>query len=297
MTTVNQIGLGLSGASGTGSFIGSNSPTITTPRIAQINDASGNAAIALTAIGSANYWAFSNAGALGGITVTATGSDSNIDINHVTKGTGQFKIAAWNLTQPLVINSGTSGQRVTTFQMANTSASYTYTLPDASGTVLISGTAINSVPSITFSSTSGVIGSTTNDSAAAGSVGELISSVIANASATSLSTGTAANVTSISLTAGDWDVYGNVTFVTGAGTTVAYTASWISTSSAAVPDSSLYASTAFAAGQTFILNTGGCVPGRRLSLSGTTTVYLGAQAGFAVSTCGASGGIYARRRR
>jgi hypothetical protein len=146
--------------------------------------------------------------------------------------------------------------------------------------------------SMTFNpTTSGIVGTTTNNDAAAGKVGEFISSVIPFASAVSLTTGTDANMTSISLTAGDWDVWGNVTF-TPAGTITAYTA-WISSSSASLPDRSLYCRDQ-ASGLTSVV--GICVPQLRFSLSGTTTIYISATSTFS-STLTMCGGIYARRVR
>jgi hypothetical protein len=144
------------------------------------------------------------------------------------------------------------------------------------------------MPSITFNTTTGIVGTTTNDNAAAGSVGQLISSVIASGSAVTFTSTTVTNLTSISLTAGDWFVYGNI----GAGaTTVTNGAGWISTSSATLPDNSLYAfyyatvdSLRFA------------VPCVRISIGSTTTVYLSGR--FAgTGTIAVSGGIYARRVR
>lgn len=137
---------------GTGSLVFGTSPALTTPSVAQINDANGNPGIALTSLGSANYWAFSNAGALGPISVTATGSDTNIDVAHNTKGTGQFKIAAWNLTQPIVINSGTSGQKVTTFNFSNTSGTNNVTFPDSSGTLLYTGQSVATIKTFIYTS-------------------------------------------------------------------------------------------------------------------------------------------------
>lgn len=147
--------------------------------------------------------------------------------------------------------------------------------------------------------TGGIIGTTTNNDTSAGNVGEFISSVIPFASATALTNVTAKNVTSISLTAGDWDVWGNVGFGGGGTTTVNTVIAWTGSTSATLPDPSLYnevtynpASAAFAVGAIAFQ-----VPTQRFSLSGTTTVYLSAYASFAVSTCTAYGGIYARRRR
>ncbi len=155
------------------------------------------------------------------------------------------------------------------------------------------------MPSITFNTTTGVVGTTTNDNAAAGSVGELVSSVIAFASAASLTTNTATNLTSISLTAGDWDVWGNVGFNGNAATTFSTGEGWVSSTSATVPDVSLIATRPYTAGSTIFSTdiVAFSVPERRFSLSGTTTIYLGVFSVFAVNTCVAFGGIYARRVR
>ncbi len=69
--------------------------------------------------------------------------------------------------------------------------------------------------SLSFSSTSGIIGTTTNDSAAAGSVGECISN---SGSGNAPTAGQYGDVTSIALTPGDWDVSGQV-MLTRAGAT------------------------------------------------------------------------------
>lgn len=149
-----------------------------------------------------------------------------------------------------------------------------------------------SATSVTFSSTSGLIGSTTNDSAASGSVGQLISSVKASGSAVNIATNTATDLTLISLTAGDWDVWGNLSFQPAV--TITQMFGWISATSATLPDSSLYAG--FNGG---LLLTNGAIiaPQLRFSLSTTTTIYISAFVTLSSSTCTMTGGIYARRRR
>jgi len=152
--------------------------------------------------------------------------------------------------------------------------------------------------SITFNSTSGIIGTTTNDNAASGSVGQFISSQVLQASPVSLTTATPANVTSISLTAGDWDVCGNVSFIPGSSVVVTELDGWINSTSATAPDNSLVASTAFAAAGVVISNNNGfCVPQQRFSLSGTTTIYLSVSSVFSVGTLNVCGFISARRIR
>lgn len=152
-----------------------------------------------------------------------------------------------------------------------------------------------SAASISFSSTTGIIGTTTNDNAAAGSVGEYISSTVSGGSPVSLTTNVVANVTSISLTAGDWDVGGIVGFSLGTGTSVTYSTAAANSTSATLPALGGYASN----GTTSVPVTDPSlvIPTIRASLSTTTTYYLVAKAGFTVSTLGAYGMIWARRRR
>lgn len=155
-----------------------------------------------------------------------------------------------------------------------------------------------SATSLTFSSTSGIIGTITNNNAAAGSVGEYVSSEIIINNATSIATATATNITSISLTAGDWDVWGSVGVSPDAGTIVALIVGWISTTSATLPTrpnagAQTWLQTTLPASAVQIVPAGQT----RLSLSGTTTVYLSLYTSFSVSTNNMFGFIGARRVR
>jgi hypothetical protein len=146
--------------------------------------------------------------------------------------------------------------------------------------------------SITFSpTTGGIVGTTTNDNAAAGKVGEFISSIVA-VSSVSLSNATPKDITSISLTAGDWDVWGNIWFTISASATVLE--SWTSQSSATLPAFNLINAVTTAAG---LSNCGIPSPYARYSLSGTTTIFLSGAANFSSGTASAGGGIFARRVR
>lgn len=139
-----------------------------------------------------------------------------------------------------------------------------------------------------------IVGITDGSNAAAGSVGEEISSFIPVGSAVATTTLADTNLTSISLTAGDWDVWGNITFTfsNSSGTSIF---GWLSEISATAPDISLYSSmnTSFSN----MSSNGICVPQRRFNLSSTTTIYITGQASFASGSCMLCGGIYARRRR
>ena len=137
-----------------------------------------------------------------------------------------------------------------------------------------------------------ILGASTNSSAPSGYVGEVISSVIVSGSAVSFTTATPRNITSISLTAGDWDVWGNVYFI-GSTTNMTSVFLWISSTSATVPDPSVYNALNPIANAAVGLN----APALTFQLSGTTTIYLSAEANFATGTATGCGGIYARRRR
>jgi hypothetical protein len=294
MATNNGLNLNLAGQTGTGTFVGATSPTITAPIIAQINDTNGLAILNFTPQASAeNNLLVLNAPAGNPPFLTAIGSDADINLSIQPKGLGSIQLISTNLTTPVTIRNGTGGQHYTNFTFANTSATRTVTFPDADGTVLLTGQAISAVPSIAFSSTSGVIGTTTNDDAAAGSVGEYISASVSSGSPTALSNGISINLTSISLTAGDWDVGGYAYFTPSANTIILVQVS-IGTTSATLnnaPDLGLL----FNATTPFNQSGINAAP-MRFSLASTTTIYLVVSSNFSGS-CTASGAIKARRRR
>lgn len=139
-------------------------------------------------------------------------------------------------------------------------------------------------------------GTNTNDSASTGYVGEVVSSSIAVGSAVSLTNATAANITSISLTAGDWDLSGQVVLVFSATpTTIIGNINTTSATLGTIGLSSPYMglSVTFTAGFTQYLG----LPTGRISLSGTTTVYLIGYGTFGAGTGSAYGWIMARRAR
>lgn len=155
-----------------------------------------------------------------------------------------------------------------------------------------------SATSVAFSSTSGIIGTTTNDNAAAGSVGEVISSTVLIGAAISVTTSTPVAVTTISLTAGDWDVWGTVWSSPAAGTITTMFAAGINSVNSipgAPSTGTSYATLNFTslASVDNQLPTGPC----RISVAGTTTIYLFTYIVFSVSTMGAYGQLTARRRR
>lgn len=209
----------------------------------------------------------------------------------------------------LVVAGTTSG---TTVVNATATASGTLTLPAATDT-LVGKATTDTLTNKTFDSagTGNVLqvgtvtlskgqypGETTTGSATAGNIGEYTESDLASGSAVSLTTGVTANITSISLTAGDWNIGGGIVFVPAATTTVTQLVGSSSTTSATLPTSPNKGAT-FNLIHTFNTGSAQVIPigVKRLSISGTTTVFLVTQAAFGVSTMTAYGCIWGRRAR
>lgn len=151
----------------------------------------------------------------------------------------------------------------------------------------------------------GVLGTTTNDNAAAGSLGEFVTSKIATPG-TTLTTNTAANITSISLTAGDWDVSAMADFLpsattnytdlqAGLGTTTGTLLTQAGGGGVGTDPVSVWSSSAQIPGTTAIISLE--LPPVRVLLAATTTIFFVAQATFSAGTFSAFGTIRARRMR
>ena len=210
-------------------------------------------------------------------------------------GGGLVMYGASHATRPGWVTAGLSsaGSNFFTVNTTGTGVGSDVFTVSSVGNVVANG-------SITVSQTAGIIGTTTNNNASAGSVGELLSGIVLVGSAVSLTTATPANITSVSLTAGDWDVWGEVWTAPDAGTITSKVVAAITATSATLPTipaigTSLQVLTGItsAAGESITLGANTT----RISLSGTTTIYLVASVSFSVSTMGGYGAIYARRVR
>ena len=154
---------------------------------------------------------------------------------------------------------------------------------------------------ITFagSGTIGIVGTTTNNSAAAGSVGEyVLSNVVSGSAVTIASSGVYINITSISLTAGDWDIVGAGTITDSvAGTPTGNAEIVVSLYSANTTTDHVLGLNDFRGAPSATYDCSIAVPLYRLSVASTTTVYLKSTVGFSSGTWEAYGSIQARRRR
>ncbi len=230
-----------------------------------------------------------------GTNITSTTLTSVIDgAIGSTQGSILYRGASvWAALTP-----GTSGYFLKT---QGASANPVWALPSGSGTVN-SGTAgqlayyATSTNAVSGGQLGNVLGTATNDNAAAGNVGEFITINVPAGSPVTFSNNASHDLTSISLTAGDWDVWGNIAIASNSGDQNRLLV-WISITSATLPDFSLFNGVNFSSATMASLG-GFSAPQIRLSLSGTTTVYLsGNQTSIGAGSISCCGTLSARRAR
>ena len=148
------------------------------------------------------------------------------------------------------------------------------------------------------------VGTATNNNAIAGQIGEFVTATVAIGAAVALTTAVASNVTSISLTAGDWDISAVLDHNIAATTSLTQLNASISLTSGALSPqaggSGLGTDATGTASFAAMIPTAGitqAIPLVRLSIAGTTSVFLVAQDAFTVSTISAYGTLRARRVR
>lgn len=138
-------------------------------------------------------------------------------------------------------------------------------------------------------------GTTTNDNAATGFVGEYVESVVA---VTNFPTaGQYGDLTSISLTAGDWDVSAFISATANGSTFTDWYIGISTTSGNSATGLVVGSNFSNSFGATAAYDSPQTIPGYRMSLSGTTTVYLKYRGGYSVATPKAAGRLSARRMR
>lgn len=149
-----------------------------------------------------------------------------------------------------------------------------------------------------FVRASNIIGTTTNNNAAAGSVGEFVSSTILRASAVnSGATGVFTNITSISLTAGDWDVTGQPVMILATATSTALRMATSAFSGNTTTDHIQGDNDLNSNPATGAYDMGLTIANWRVSIAATTTIYLKAAVTFSAGQPTLYGRISARRVR
>lgn len=217
------------------------------------------------------------------------------------KGIGTLNAVGVYVNGTLITTSSAGGSGTVNVGVSGQVAFYPSNSNTVGGTSNPSVTSLTATSlnagSLTFNTTTGIVGTTTNNNAAAGSVGEYIESFVTVGLPVSVPTTTPTNITSINLTAGDWDVYSQCTVIVPSTKVLSLFYSAISTTSATLDDNSFGFSAFINSG---ITGDGNSVltinAARRLSLTTTTPVYLVANL-TANSNVPTSGGLFARRVR
>lgn len=213
-------------------------------------------------------------------------------------GTQALKIS----TTKVSFNPSTGVLSSTSFTGAGTGLTGTAAALSIGGNAATATTATNVVGgTITPSQTIGIVGTTTNNSVNSGSVGEYVESIVAIGSAASITSGVTKTITSISLTAGDWDVWAICGTSGNAATLFQYIIGAISTTDNGISDANrgVTVNSYGATGVALIAASAPATPVSpvRISIAGTTTIYLTTNVSFSVNSATAYGSMYARRVR
>lgn len=138
MAVKNMVGNSLVGSTGTGNFVGDQSPILTTPNIAQINNGGAVAAF----VGGATYLKFVAGAGSGGYYLLQAFDPSGGDVPiYINAGdAGAIKLTTQATSDQFVLATG--GAKLTTINVDNTSGTArTVTIPDATGTATLLGNA------------------------------------------------------------------------------------------------------------------------------------------------------------
>lgn len=232
----------------------------------------------ITTSGTATFLAYNSLIGVASLnrTLTLGGTGTNTIYNCIVSGGTASAISIGTGATLTICNS--------TIQSSNTNAI------TGAGTIKYNGLSFagtSSTINTTTQSVAGTLQGSKTTAPTAGFLGEEIRATVAFASAVTSTTTTVTNVTSISLTAGVWNVAGIVMY-TGMTTSTGQSAS-VNTSSATigtVGDNAIRTGFTSTTAQDF----GASIPSWRLTITGTTTVYL---VGSAIYSAG-TGKLYGR---
>jgi hypothetical protein len=132
-------GSGVATSTGSTNVVLSGSPTITTPVIAQINDASGNETLKLASIASAvNEISIENAATGNPVHIRATGGDASVGLHLVAKGASGYVNVTDGVDETKRIMFNASGGTTNTRTMLSSTQTVdrTLSLPDATDTLV-----------------------------------------------------------------------------------------------------------------------------------------------------------------
>jgi hypothetical protein len=132
-------GTGVSTSTGTTNVVLSHGPTIVTPVIAQINDASGNETLKLASIASAvNEVTIENAATGNPVHIRATGGDASVGLHLVAKGASGYVNVTDGVDETKRIMFNASGGTTNTRTMLSSTQTVdrTISLPDATDTLV-----------------------------------------------------------------------------------------------------------------------------------------------------------------
>jgi len=228
---------------------------------------------------SVNFLSLQGGAAGNGPFAIATGTDADVAFNIYAKGAG-------------TLNFGGDAGASTQFQILRTAS--------ANRNITATGAVGPAQPILGATSSAGVaiVGTATNDNAAAGQYGEFVSTTVLSGASVALATGVSSNVASVTLGAGDWDVSGCIAFTFGATTSYTNLAGGASSATGALPaQQNTFDYETAATVPTAGADMSWVIPTQRFSLSASTTIFLVAQGTFTVSTLKAYGIIRARRVR
>jgi hypothetical protein len=167
------------------------------------------------------------------------------------------------------------------------------TMVDGITNTPLSATTISASGLITPASAIGIKGTTAGDTSQAGSIGETMSATFTSVNITT--TNVAQSLASINLTAGDWDVTGYVTFVSGSGATMTIWVAGLNTANNTLPAVGNYFESIGSVGSG--LSATAVAPVSRQNVTGNTTVFLVGEAVFGGGSVSATGFLRARRMR
>ncbi len=288
--TLSINGLAATANTGTGAVVRASGPTVTLTNATGLPIATG---VANLGTGIATFLTTPSSANLLAALTDKTGTGANVFATSPTLVTPILGTpASGTLTNcsglPATTGIAGLGSGVANWLSTPSSALLATAMTDETGSgSLVFGTS----PTLT---TPNIVGTATNDSAAAGSVGEVASN---SAGTVALTTNTPVNVGQITLAAGDYDLFVSSIF-TGAGSTVTTDVrTGINTTSATLPSSANFQFTQTRTGNiTDAIHTQTVGP-FRVSISGSTTYYGVSQATFTTSTYSVAGTIRARRIR